>query len=1060
MNKGGLISESNKEELASVDEVLRDDHSDDQEALSLTDISTCSTDNSSVSNNSVLSSNNDCNFNRLDFLYTNARSLAPKITSLIELFDNWNLHFAAVTETWLADCGRYRRNVQKLEDKENLVMVTKNRKSRGGGVAIIYNKSKIILKPLNVRKNNFELVAAVGRTVSDARRVLVLAAYYPPQMRKEQVDALNDCISSTIDRQKEIDENLCVVVCGDMNQKNIDQVLVDHPEVTVLQTPSTRKGETIDLCLTNIAVQCSATKLPPLETMQGQKSDHDCILVRSKTERRHIFSKKRFTFRPYSEEKADSFARELAVFDWAPIHALEVNEAVEMMDKVLSSMYARHFPEKTKTVKSSDPPWMSRKVKKASEKKRKYFRKKGKNTTWKRIEADTEQVVKQAKIDFLDKVNKTVREAKNMSAFFKAVKLLGAKDPQTEWNVRKLFPGDDDEVIADKCVEFFSDISREYEPVGRPPPNGPTEWKIELHEISSRLKHCKKPKGQVDGDLRPELVTKCHDLLAISLQHIFNQVLESCVWPDKWKLETVKIIPKIAIPETIKDVRNISCTPLYSKVLEFFVLKKLRQHISLADNQFGGIKGVGIDHFLCETWHEILTGLDDGNSAASLVSIDFSKAFNRMDHHECIEALRGKGVPGEVVSVVQAFLHNRRMAVHVNGKKSKIMAAPGGAPQGSVLGSFLFCATTERLLSTNDLNTTPTFQENGDDDQEIDIEREGPISPIAPPNGRTMPMWAELELENQSDSDDSINLGIRQERQRLLDTTVESYRASQSAIGDFLELEEWQDAPPTIKAYIDDFNVVEKVRTTTALCHISTNKTTYQVHAPGSEGIFKNVKRTANDMGMIVNENKTQMLAIHPKGSLMSTYIHADDGTKICSGRDLKILGFTFGNTPDLAANTAIVMKKFISKLWSMRRMKGAGMNQKDMLATYKAVLRPTLDFASAAYHSMLTAEQSTLLERQQLRAMKIIYGENVSYGTVLRSGSVQLLSERREELLRNLALRAEKLPRCKKWFPENRNIDHNLRRREKYFIPRLKTERARKSPIIRMRQILNEMHS
>ena len=33
------------------------------------------------------------------FLLTNARSLEPKTTSLIEAFDSLNLHFAGVTET-------------------------------------------------------------------------------------------------------------------------------------------------------------------------------------------------------------------------------------------------------------------------------------------------------------------------------------------------------------------------------------------------------------------------------------------------------------------------------------------------------------------------------------------------------------------------------------------------------------------------------------------------------------------------------------------------------------------------------------------------------------------------------------------------------------------------------------------------------------------------------------------------------------------------------------------------------------------------------------------------
>ena len=590
------------------------------------------------------------------------------------------------------------------------------------------------------------------------------------------------------------------------------------------------------------------------------------------------------------------------------------------------------------------------------------------------------------------------------------------------------------------------------------------QWSVQLHEVSNKLKYCKKPKSVVDGDIIPQLVTKCHDLLAIPLQHIYNLVLQKFTWPDKWKSETVKIIPKCAVPESIKDVRNISCTPLFSKVLEHFVLDKLRQYCPLAGEQFGGVKGVGIDHFLCETWHEVLMNLENDGAASSLVSIDFSKAFNRMDHAACLEALRDKGVPENVVSVVQAFLYNRKMAVHINGKISEERNAPGGAPQGSVLGSFLFCNTTERLLRTNINGTSMDFAENGEENSVSDSSwgsknEDGRLSPIAPPLG-VIPPWAEIEANNTSDDEDSIDLGVRRPNQRLLDTTVESVRASQSLIEELTGAEPWSRTSPSVRAYIDDFNVVERVRTSTALCHISASKTEYKAHAPGTEKLIGKVKKTAEEIGMVVNEKKTQLLCIHPSGKAMKTYIRDEDGENMESGDSLKILGFTFGSSPDVSANTAVLVRKFVSSLWALRKMKKARMNQEDMLFSYKSVIRPLVDFASPSYHSLLTGVQAMTIERQQLRAMKIIFGDTVSYRTVVESGKIQLLYDRREELLKKLAIKAEKQDRCKDWFPLNRNIEHDLRRREKYFIPKLKTERAKKSPIIRMRQLLNEMHA
>ena len=48
----------------------------------------------------------------------------------------------------------------------------------------------------------------------------------------------------------------------------------------------------------------------------------------------------------------------------------------------------------------------------------------------------------------------------------------------------------------------------------------------------------------------------------------------------------------------------------------------------MSNNQYGGIKGIGADHFLIGTWQAILEPLEDQRAAVSLLSIDFEKAFN------------------------------------------------------------------------------------------------------------------------------------------------------------------------------------------------------------------------------------------------------------------------------------------------------------------------------------------------------------------------------------------------------------------------------------------------
>lgn len=135
-------------------------------------------------------------------MYTNARSLSPKTDSLVTMFDELELGFASITETWFSDGEIFEKNAKKLED-EDLRIVQKSRKSRGGGVAIVFNVRKINLSNVWIKDNKFELVSVVGRTVESSTKILILTAYYPPQMNKEKLDGMNDCISAHLDEMKE-----------------------------------------------------------------------------------------------------------------------------------------------------------------------------------------------------------------------------------------------------------------------------------------------------------------------------------------------------------------------------------------------------------------------------------------------------------------------------------------------------------------------------------------------------------------------------------------------------------------------------------------------------------------------------------------------------------------------------------------------------------------------------------------------------------------------------------------------------------------------------------------
>ena len=68
----------------------------------------------------------------------------------------------------------------------------------------------------------------------------------------------------------------------------------------------------------------------------------------------------------------------------------------------------------------------------------------------------------------------------------------------------------------------------------------------------------------------------------------------------------------------------------------------------------------------------------------------FSKAFNKVNHNIIITKLSDMGTPGWLLNLVMGFLTERKMRVRYKGTTTGDRCLPGGGPQGSLLGGFLF----------------------------------------------------------------------------------------------------------------------------------------------------------------------------------------------------------------------------------------------------------------------------------------------------------------------------------------------------------------------------------
>ena len=108
---------------------------------------------------------------------------------------------------------------------------------------------------------------------------------------------------------------------------------------------------------------------------------------------------------------------------------------------------------------------------------------------------------------------------------------------------------------------------------------------------------------------------------------------------------------------------------------------------------------------------------------------------------------------------------------------------------------------------------------------------------------------------------------------------------------------------------------------------------------------------------------------------MFATRLKIED-VKLDRVREIKILGLYLTEDLSWAKNCTQICIKAYSRMQLLTKLKYVGVSIEDLVDIFIKFIRSIAEYCSAAFHSSLTAEQSSKLERIQKTSLKIILGD------------------------------------------------------------------------------------
>ena len=673
--------------------------------------------------------------NSLSVCHFNINSLSAhnfaKLSSLKAFNSVHNFDIICLSESFL-DSSFHSGNPDLAMNGYELVRADHPLDIKRGGVCLYY-KETLPIKICNINNLSECLLCEIS---FNNQKCFIISLYRSPSQSSNEFNIFLKELEVIIDNICTPGNSDLVIIIGDFNAKlsiwNLDDS--DSTEGTEISAMTSSYGFTQIISEATHILPNSSSCIDLLFTNQPNMITNSGVLPSIHPNCHHQIIYANINFQlffppPYERQvwhfdRADceSIKQSISNIDWNRIFLdMDVNLQVETFNEYLMNILKNFIPNEIIEINDKDPPWITKAIKNKIDKKNQLYRR---YLQGGKLFSDLEVVN-----DLTMSINEMILASKNCYYDRLSKKLNDPKtSPKAYWSILKSFFGDkkvpiippllyNDKYISDfkaKAELFNNHFSEQCSLIpnssslpdvisGPLPFPSLSSFTIDADKLLNLIRSLDINKSHGYDQISVRMLKICDSSLIKPLLIIFNNSLNSGMFPSAWKKANIIPIHKKGDKMDVKNYRPISLLPICGKLFEKVIYNTLYKYYESNDilnvNQSGFRQGDSCINQLINITHDVFQSFDSNPPLEVRgVFLDISKAFDRVWHKGLLFKLKSNGIEGNLFNLIESFLCNRLQRVVLNGQNSKWEKIAAGVPQGSILGPLLF------LIYINDIS--------------------------------------------------------------------------------------------------------------------------------------------------------------------------------------------------------------------------------------------------------------------------------------------------------------------------------------------------------------------